>query len=376
MFFVASAFRRKKPGVSSGRMTQPLLGAVSTAIVIAISLAFLALFDFPLFVGWVAFVMLCVVPPQVVTAVIATHPPFAPHTQPARGAVLLAANVITALIIASIVWLTVGEGASPPGPIPSQYAVIVVPTTFLLAIAFGGWPFTRISRNMGKAGFMLLVVSYLLTYVLFRIFFNYEFLQGAPVYLSSAPHGLFNGVTALVFYVTVLAGMFLLLHFDLWPLNKWPSLMKQPRLGILWTLIAVIAGSIVMWVTVERLALDPMYVLTRITAPFIFGTIVVLNMLQGSLFAPLRQPLKGLANTTLAAVAGALLAQVYGRVDRVIVGVELPSGAPGYEYELWLVNALLSVTFPFLIVHAAYFAFWPLAGRESAKGEDVAASRG
>ena len=104
-----------------------------------------------------------------------------------------------------------------------------------------------------------------------------------------------------------------------------------------------------------------MYVLTRITAPFIFGTIVVLNMLQNSLFATLRQPLKGVANAIAAAVIGVALAQLYGKVDRLLVGIELPSGAPGYEYELWLVNALLSVTFPFLIFFAAYFAFWPLA---------------
>jgi hypothetical protein len=357
-------------------MKQPLLGVVATALVVAVSLAFLALFDFPLFVGWVAFVMLCIVPPQVVMAVIATHPPFAPRTQPGRGVVLFATNVVTALIIAAIVWITVGESVSPPGPIPSQYAVVVVPTTFLMAIAFGGWPFVRISRNMGKAGFMLLVVSYALTYVLFRVFFDYDFLRDTPVYLASAPHGLFNGVSALVFYVTALAGMFLLLHFDLWPLSKWPAVMTQPRLGTVWTLIALIVGGIVMWVTVERLALDPMYVLTRITAPFIFGTIVVLNMLQGSLFASLRQPIKGLANATAAAIAGSLLAQLYGRVDRLLVGIELPSGPPGYEYELWLVNALLSVTFPFLIVHAAYFAFWPFAGNGAAEGAEAAAQRG
>jgi hypothetical protein len=43
----------------------------------------------------------------------------------------------------------------------------------------------------------------------------------------------------------------------------------------------------------------------------------------------------------------------------VIVGA-LPSGASGYEYEIWLVNALLSVTFPFLIFYAACLNYWPL----------------
>jgi hypothetical protein len=131
-------------------------------------------------------------------------------------------------------------------------------------------------------------------------------------------------------------------------------------------MVAAALAVLVMWMTTGMLALDPMYVLTRITAPFIFGTIVVLNMLQGSLFQHLRQPLKGVANALAAVVIGGLLAHLYGRVDRILVGVELPSGAPGYEYELWLVNALLSVTFPFLIFHAAYFAYWPLARKSAA----------
>jgi hypothetical protein len=218
---------------------------------------------------------------------------------------------------------------------------------------------------MGKAGFMLLVSSYLLTYGIFRVFFNYEFLRSTPVYLDSAPQGAFDAVSALVFYVTILAGMFLMLHFDLWPLTGSPSLMKQPMLGVVWTLIAIVVGSVAMAVTTTRLALDPMYVLTRITAPFIFGTIVVLNMLQGSLFAGLRQPLKGIANALTAVVIGSVLAQLYGRVHGMVIGVELSSGSPGYDYELWLVNALLSVTFPFLIFYAAYFAFWPIAAAES-----------
>jgi hypothetical protein len=103
-----------------------------------------------------------------------------------------------------------------------------------------------------------------------------------------------------------------------------------------------------------------MYVLTRITAPFIFGTIIVLNMLQNSVFAKLRQPVKGIANAVTACMVGLVLAQLYGVLAPAIAGMSLASGAPGFEYELWLVNALLSVTFPFLIFSAAYFTFWPL----------------
>jgi hypothetical protein len=335
---------------------------VATAIAIAISLAFLALFDFPTFVGWVSFYLLAIVPMQVVVVVIwGANPPFATRLQqPVKGLTLLAVTALMAAATALFVWQLVGEGVSPPGPVPSQFAVVVVPTTFFLAIAFGGWPFTSLVTNRIAAGLLLLITSYALTYAAFRVSFNYEFLRDAPVYLSSAPAGMFNAVSALVFYVTMLAGMFLMVHFDLWPLTGSPVLMKQPVLGLVWTAIAAAVAVVVMGVATGPLALDPMYVLTRITAPFIFGTIIVLNMLQNSLFGTLRQPLKGVANTIAAAAVGAVLAQAYGRVDRMLVGVELPSGAPGFEYELWLVNALLSVTFPFLIVYAAYFAFWPL----------------
>ena len=83
----------------------------------------------------------------------------------------------------------VGEGVSPPGPIPSHFAVIVVPTTFWLAIMLGGWPFTSLIKNPIVAGLAVVVAAYVLTYVVFRVFFNYDFMQGAPVYLASAPRG-------------------------------------------------------------------------------------------------------------------------------------------------------------------------------------------
>ena len=106
--------------------------------------------------------------------------------------------------------------------------------------------------------------------------------------------------------------------------------------------------------------------LTEVTVPFIFGSIIVLNMLQNSLFAKMAQPVKGAANVVAAIVIGQVLAVVYGALAPTLTGA-LPSGPPGYEYEIWLANALLSVTFPCLIFLAAYFGFWPLAKSAAAK---------
>ena len=351
-------------------MAQPALGLVASALVIALSLVYLFLFDFGTFVGWVAFFMLGMIPAQIVTVVLAPNPPFVPSRQPARGLVLLIVTAITAAAIAPIALAVAGEGVSPPGPIPSHFAVIVVPTTFFLAIAFGGWPFTAMSRSGGVIGGLTLVSAYVVTYALFRVFFNYDYLQGAPVYLASSPSGLFNGEIALVFYVTALAGMFVLLHFDLWPLTTAPRIMKQPVLGVTWLLISIAIGALVMWVTTVQLELRPMYTLTRVTAPFIFGTIIMLNMLQNSVFSTLTQPLKGVANAVVAAGLGAVLAQVFGAASTVIIGA-FPPDVPD-AYEVWLVNALLSVTFPFLIFHAAYFNYWPLPTRSAATTTEAA----
>ena len=110
--------------------------------------------------------------------------------------------------------------------------------------------------------------------------------------LASAPHGLFNGVVALVFYVTALAAMFLVLCFDLWPLTSTPSVMQQPALGITWSILCVAIAWIATYVGETVMGTDPMVFLTRVTVPFIFGSIVVLNMLQNSLRARLAQPAK------------------------------------------------------------------------------------
>jgi len=340
---------------------QPVLGLIASAIGIVLALAFISLFDLPTFIGPVAFYMLCTIPFQVMAVVIwGANPSFlAKLSQPAKGLALLVMTFAVGFAVSLAALQVVGEGISPPGPIPSHFVIIVVPTTFWLAITWGGWPFNLFGRDPLVAGITLLTAAYVITWVIFRVFFNYDFLQGAPVYLASAPQGQFNAVSALVFYVTALAVMFLVLCFDLWPFTKVPSLMQQPALGLVWTIVCV-AGA---WVAI-RLGgnTDPMVFLTRVTAPFIFGSIIVLNMFQNSLFAKLAQPVKGALNAVAAAAIGYALYVFYSYAAMGVTG-SMESGPPSYEYEIWMANALLSVTFPFLIILAAYFAFWPLAKR-------------
>ncbi len=50
-------------------LKQPVLGILATALIIAISLGFISLFDFPKFSGWIATFLLCIIPMEIVMGV-------------------------------------------------------------------------------------------------------------------------------------------------------------------------------------------------------------------------------------------------------------------------------------------------------------------
>jgi|SRR5665213_19413 len=343
-------------------MKQPALGIVATALIIAISFGFISLFDFPTLGSWVIFVMAAIIPMEIVIGVTwGANPGFvSSRPQPLKGILLVLVNIAIGVIVGGICHLVVGGGIRPPVPILVMFGIVSVVITFWLAIMFGGWPFTSLIKNPVGAGLAMLAAVYIINYLLFLVFFDFSFMAGAPWYKASIdPHGMFNGVNAQVFYVTALTFLFVLLHFDLWPFTLSPSVMKQPVLGIVWTLPSLVLGALAYYIGVNTLGMDPMIFLISGPIPFIFGTIVLLNMLHNSLFAKFRQPLKGVLNCIAAAVIGVLLAKLYGALAPVVTGVLKP-GPPTNDYEIWLATALLGVTFPFLIFFAEFFKMWPL----------------
>ena len=344
-------------------LKQPALGILATFLIIAISLGFISLFDFGAFSGWIATFLLCLIPMEIVMGVTwgLKGPRFAAERpQPVRGILFSLIALITGTVVALVHWMVVGGAVSPPTPIFTQCMIASVVIMFWMAIMWGGWPFTAVIKNPIGAGLAMLVACYLINYILFRIFFNFDFLRGAPVYVPAQdPHGLFNGWYSSVFYVTVITPLFLVLCFDLWPLTKFPSLMKQPVLGIVWTILAFIIGGAAYYIGVFTMKMDVVAFLVSVPIPVIFGTIFVLNMLQGSLFVKLTQPLKGVLNVIVAIVLGNLFALLYRELTGVVTG-KLEPGPPGYQSEIWLASALLSVTFPFLVAYVDFFTMWPL----------------
>lgn len=344
-------------------MKQPWLGIVSSLFVIAVSLGFIALFAFPMFANWVAFLTICLIPMEIVISVTwgCNHPGFAAtRSQPMKGILLTVLALAVGAVVALVHFKTVGGGVNPPPPMLAMCIISSVIIAFWLAITWGGWPFNRLIKNPVMAGFVMLAACYVINYVLFRLLFGYGFMQGAPVYVPALdPHGLFNAWNVLVFYVTAVAVMFLSLNFDLWPFTKSAALMKQPVLGIVWTIVMLAVGGLIFWLGVYEMKMDVVSFMVRVPIPFLFGTIIVLNMMHGSLFGKLAQPLKGVCNAVASAVIGIILARIYEALAPLVSGKVNP-GPPSYDFEIWLASALLAVTFPFLIFYAEFFKMWPL----------------
>ncbi len=356
-------------------MKQPLLGIVATLLVMAVSLGFISLFAFPIFANWVAFLTICFIPMEIVISVTwgCKHPGFvATRSQPAKGFLLTLMALVVGAVVAAVHFTTVGGSINPPPPMLAMCIIASVIITFWLAIMWGGWPFDRLIKNPIGAGLAMLSACYIINYALFRLLFNYDFMKGAPVYVASLdPHGLFNAWSVLVFYITAIAVMFLSLNFDLWPFTTSPALMKQPVLGIVWTIVALALGGVAFYIGVYVIRMDVVSFMVRVPIPFVFGTIIVLNMMHGSLFGRLAQPLKGVLNAIASAVIGVALALLFGVLAPVVTGAVKP-GPPSYDFEIWLASALLAVTFPFLIFYAEFFKMWPLH-REHSQAEAVSA---
>ncbi len=263
---------------------QPLLGITATALVIAVSLAFVGLFDWPTFRDWVSFFLICTIPFAFVAGPFwkGEHPRvLRALPQPWQGLALLAVALMVGAVVAVVLVATVGGGITPPSPMVAQCVIVSVPITFFLVVVWGGRPFTKLTSPV-LGGVALLVVAYAITGVVFRLF-NYDFLVGAPVYSAAQdPKGPFDAWTALVFVVTCMAAALLVAHFDLWPISLRGGLMAQPVLGLCWTALAVTLSAIATYLGIHVLGMAPPQFLVTVTVPFLFGSIVVLNMLEAT----------------------------------------------------------------------------------------------
>lgn len=341
-------------------VAQPVLGAVVLAVAVLLSLGFISLFSWPTFRDWVSYLLVCGVPALFVIGAFwqTEHPrSIARLGQPWRGLAFLGLALATAAVIAVLLVVLLGGGLTPPTPNVAHIAIMAVPFTFLLAVVWGGWPFRSIPSPV-LGGVVLMVVAYVLSVLTYLLLANYGSFVGGPAYVAALdPHGPFDIWAVLTTVVTTMAAGLLVLHLGFWPLGE--RVMRVPALrAFASTVVIALLTGVALVIGVGMFAMPWPSFLTGVTVAFLFGSIVVLNVLQGRLPLPGAQPARGLVSAVLAAVVGVLLGRLYVLVMPLVSGT-VPFGAPGFQGEVWLASALLGVTFPLLSVMTDGFAFWP-----------------
>ncbi len=348
-------------------LRQPLLGVAALLITVGISVGFCALFAPATLTTWIALPLVSAVPaimildlglhlewPAVLTRV----------SRPVRALVFTGVAALASAVVTTLSLLVIGGGATPPNPFVILFGVQSVPVTLVLVVLFRCWPFRALTKNKGFIGLGTFVLTYLITWVLFRVFFDFGFLKGSPVYVERLdPKGLFSAWQSVAFIVAVAAVLLLFLPFDFWPLSvlvaKRPALGKEPVFGLLSGALALVVTFAFWGILVGLAGMDPVVFLVRVTLALIFGIFIVLTLFQGAGFGGLKQPVKGSAMTAAVIVAAIVAQLFYGWVAHCI-GPGMAAGPPGYAFELWLATAWMSVTFPLIVVFCDPLGFWPL----------------
>src|SRR5262245_20866620 len=155
-------------------LKQPVLGIVASAMIMMISLGLISLFSFAVFSGWVAFGLMCLIPTQIVIAVLwkGNLPLWAgSRRQPLKGLLLILTNVLVGAGVVLVYHRTIGGGLAP-SPMLVQCTIVSVVVMFWFAIIWGGWPFNAAIRDPVPAGMVTIAASYGINVYLFRVLFN------------------------------------------------------------------------------------------------------------------------------------------------------------------------------------------------------------
>jgi hypothetical protein len=350
-------------------LKQPWLGIAATTVALAIGLLATAPWPFATLTGDFANVMMCTIPFTVVVASFwHGHEPrtVAALPQPLKGVAFLGLAAVVAVVVHTVLAATLGGGRGAT-PFLAFGIIGSVVVTFWLVVVLGGWPFTLIGNKL-LAGGAILVAVYVLTGLATRLL-SFAVFSDQPFYPGMDPAGPIAAWDGLVGGVTCLATVFGFLHFDLWPLSRRPAIMRQPVLGLVWTPLIALVGLGAYLLGTRVFGLTPDGFLVAVPVPFMFGTVVLLTMLKGSLTARLAQPLRGAVSAVSAFVVGTALAGLFGLLMPVLTPDVPAAPVPTH---LWLASALLGVTFPLMAMYHDFFGLWPLV--RSAKVEQAPAA--
>lgn len=320
---------------------------------------------------WVVFFFLAATPPQIMIGLLWENDipftiGFKSKSQPIKGILLTGFAALFGLIIGGLTLLFIGNGAYVMTSQVSHFLIIAIILMLWLVIIVNCWPFTNFLKNKFLIGFFTLFIAYTLAFVIWKIFFNYEAVaEIAPWYVSDIdPKGIYNFVDAIVFIITTCPIILYLALFDNWLLDKW--IKKQPYKAIINTVLVLLIAYLFQSFFVLIVDMDRTVYMVLIPICMVFGSFLVNNMTQFSLFNQQSQPYKGIYKIILATILGLSMYVIYYNMAPFITGNNMVSGLEGnYQLDLWIADTMLGISFPLIIVLTDFFGFWPIKSRKN-----------
>jgi len=290
------------------------------------------------------------------------------------GALLLSAFVLLMgfLISRALVAFLAGGAATP---FINIQAIVTVIITFFLVIAFGMWPFHKMSLP-GK-GFSTLILAYIIGWLVVKLF-NFSLLShpdgavpsavgAVPFYAEGGPLAAFAAIAptsgpftwemGITFVFWCLVPLFAFAVLQMWPLNKFPSVMKQPVLGFVLTIICCVISIIVTSIGVNAFKIAPLYLLL-IGICYLFGILIFMTMFQMWPGRTIKSPVGGGFVTLILAVIVAIIG--YYGIKAFCVSHFGAEGMTHPSDVFTIGNLMLGITFPAWAAYQGMWDFWPL----------------
>lgn len=336
-------------------VTQPWRGLFGILISVGIAIGITVAFDLDSYLGLFTLWAISVVPIEVVMGLGwgGKYPPVDKLDQPWRGIALTAFMFFIASI--STWWVVKFVGGGTANVVTNVYIICVVLTTMFHVIAFGCWPFGKMS--LPAKGFLTLIVDYLIMLAGFRLWDFSGFAGANPELAGICPTGPVYWESALAFYFIMFVFLWVFVALDMWPFTKSEKLTAQPLMGFLIFVICFVLAYISYIIGVSSMGIKPIKLMLDFLL-FIAGILTVVPMLQtwpGRRFA---QPAKGFVNMIVALVFAFAFFYFYQMIGTIHFGPEAMATYPANC--MIIANLCLALMFPAYVMHSTFLDFWPL----------------
>jgi len=336
-------------------MVQPWRGIFAVLVSVGLTIGIAANFKVDAWAGWFTAWSCALVPIQVIIGLVwcANYPPVQKFDQPWRGLALTLFQLLIGSITTLFLIKYVGGGSI--NPVLNTFIISSVVVTFFLVIALGCWPFQKLSTP--ARGFLPFLCVFVIMALLFRLFNFNDLVAIIPPLAAIAPAGPIPWDVAVSFFLVMFAFLFAFVPLGMWPLCKFPRLMKQPVLGVVLIILCLILAYVSWLVFVNGFGMKPLNVMLGFIC-FVAGMLTIFVPLQGWPGRSFTQPANGFINLILSGVVAVILYYFYQYFAVSHFGVETMKNFPMNIFIL--AEMMLGVTFPLYVTYSIFFDYWPL----------------